>query len=69
MACFNSLRNEHGLITVDNDFTTKMKFEELEAQYNAFKKLFKNEWKKTKRKIRSNILSNVDVDDKKNTNN
>lgn len=69
LACFNSLRNEHGLITVDNDFTTKMKFEELEAQYNAFKKLFKNEWKKTKRKIRSNILSNVDVDDKKNTNN
>lgn len=38
------------------DYTNKEDFEDLELQYKAFSKLFKQQWKKTKKKIRKEYL-------------
>lgn len=51
LAELNALRNKYNLIPADEDFTSKERFDELHEQYKAFKKLFKSEWQKTKRKI------------------
>lgn len=40
----------------DKDYTNKEDFEDLELQYRAFSKLFKQHWKKTKKKIRKEYL-------------
>lgn len=42
--------------TIDDDFTSKEDFEALELQYKAFKKLFKGQWKKTKKRIRKEFF-------------
>lgn len=52
----NALRREYNLITNDEDFTAKISFDELEHQYKVFKTFFKEEWKKTKKNIRKEIL-------------
>lgn len=49
------LRLEHGL-DVGEDYTTKEKFNELEKEYEAFLKYFKNQWKLTKKQIRMSLL-------------
>ena len=52
----HALRQKHGIKTDMDDFSSKERFEELEEEYKAFTKLFENEWKKTKKKIRKDIL-------------
>lgn len=52
----NALRHEYGLMTDADDFTGEDAFNELESQYNAFRRFFKGEWKKTKKKIREELL-------------
>ena len=50
-ARYNAMRFEQGL-TEEEDFTSQEAFDELEHQYNTFKSFFKEEWKKSKRRIR-----------------
>ncbi|MDE6401382.1 MAG: hypothetical protein K2L54_02085 [Clostridiales bacterium] len=52
----NALRHEYGLTGEADDFTSEAAFNELENQYNAFRRFFKGEWKKTKKKIREELL-------------
>ena len=47
-----AMRKEYGLITDAEEFTSRESFEELERQFEVFKGLFNEEWKKTKRQIR-----------------
>lgn len=53
----NSLRHQYGLMTEADDFTTENAFNEIENQYNAFRRFFKGEWKKTKKKIRAELFN------------
>lgn len=53
----NALRAEYGLMTENDDFSTKEKTDELEHQYKVFKKFFKAEWRKTKRKMWREIFA------------
>jgi hypothetical protein len=48
------LRNEQG--TETEDFTQRMSFDELEHTYIAFKKFYKEQWKKTKKSIRASVI-------------
>jgi len=41
----------------DEDFTEKESFDRLETEFEAFKKFYKTNWGKTKRKIRKSILN------------
>ena len=50
----NAVKKQYGLET--GDFTAETDFDELERQYGALKALFKEEWKKTKKKIRREVL-------------
>lgn len=52
----NALKFQYGLMTDADDFTTEKAFNELEIQYNIFRRFFKSEWKKTKKKIRKELL-------------
>ena len=42
---------------VDRDFTDRDSFNELEREYQAFTKLYKEQWNKTKKQIRKNHLN------------
>lgn len=55
-ARYTALRKERGLIGEDEDFTTEDSFGELERQYVVLKKFFKEEWRKTKKRIREENL-------------
>ncbi|MDE6965470.1 MAG: hypothetical protein K2O94_00675, partial [Clostridiales bacterium] len=59
----NALRHEYGLTDEADDFTTEAAFNELEHQYNSFRRFFKGEWKKTKKKIRAELLHAYSVAD------
>lgn len=50
------VRQEHGLITPDDDFTSKERFLELEQEYAAFQKFFAGQWKSAKKQIRKQSL-------------
>lgn len=63
-AQLNGIRHEHGLMTDADDFSSKERFEELEREFEAFYSLFENEWKKTKKKIRKDILWTLERSDK-----
>ncbi|MCH5166208.1 MAG: hypothetical protein J1G01_07410 [Clostridiales bacterium] len=52
----NALRHQHGLMTSADDFTSEKAFNELEHQYDVFRSFFKGEWKKTKKKIRDELM-------------
>lgn len=58
-ARLNALRSEHGLFGELDDFSTKEKTDEIENQYKVFRKFFKTEWKKTKKKLRNEIFTSV----------
>ena len=55
-AQLHGLRQQHGLITDEEDFTSKERFLELEAEFKAFEELFETQWKYTKKRIRKEIL-------------
>ncbi len=54
---FNGLRSKYGIITSSEDFTSQERFSEIEEEYNAFKDFFATQWKKTKKRIRKEVLS------------
>jgi len=60
-AQFLSFKKQHGLITEDDDFTSKEKFKQLELEMIAYKKLFQEEWKKTRLKIRESVKKDAMV--------
>ena len=64
-AQLNGLRAQHGLKGEIGDMTSKEQFEELEAQLHAFVDMFDGEWKKTRKKIRKDILWTIDNPGKK----
>jgi len=53
-AQYVALKKQQGLLEED-DYTSKEKFKQLEAEMNAYKKLFKEQWKKTKSEIRQKV--------------
>lgn len=55
-AQLHGLRQEHGLITDEDDFSSKERFAELEREYSAFQKFFSQQWKTTKKKIRKTVF-------------
>ena len=52
----NALRHQYGLMTDADDFTDENAFNEIENQYNAFRRFFKGEWRKAKKRIRDELL-------------
>ena len=52
----NALKLICGMLTDDDDFTSKERFFELDLQRKAFNKLYKEEWKRTKQRIRKEIF-------------
>lgn len=58
-AQYLALKNQRGLITNEDDFTSKERFKELELEMMAYKKLFKEQWKKTKVKIREKVKEDI----------
>ena len=54
-AQYLALKQQQGLITDADDFTSKEKFKQLELEMAAYKKLFKEQWKKTKQQIRLKV--------------
>ena len=59
MAKYNAMRKEHGLFTAEDDFTTPETFGEIEHQYEVFRAFFKQEWRKTKKRIRKEVFSSL----------
>ena len=59
-AQLDGLRNQYGLISSAEDFSSKEKFVELDQELIALDKLLKNNWPEAKRKIRNRILKNKD---------
>ena len=55
-AQLHGLRQQYGLITEEEDFTSKERFLELEEEFRAFEQLFETQWKFTKKRIRKEIL-------------
>ena len=49
-ARYLALKKQQGLISEKDDFTSKERFKQLELEMAAYKKLFKENWKKTKLK-------------------
>ena len=52
----NAIRVQSGLLTPSEDYTSRERFIELEAQFEAFNKYFIEQWKLTKKQIRKEIL-------------
>lgn len=67
-AQLNGLRAKYGLTGDIGDLTSKERFEELEDQLHAFVGLFEDEWKKTRKKIRKDILWTIENTGKKDGN-
>lgn len=67
-AQLNGLRAKNGLTGDIGDLTSKERFEELEDQLHAFVGLFEDEWKKTRKKIRKDILWTIENTGKKDNN-
>lgn len=57
LAELHAIRSKQGLLTSEDDFTSEARFDELEAEKAAFEKLFANQWKKTKKKIRGDLFA------------
>lgn len=63
-ARLNALRAQYGLTGELDDFSTREKMDDLEHQYKMFKRLFKHEWAKTKRRIRREVFEKIFGDEK-----
>ena len=67
LAELRSIRVQNGLITPCDDLTSKERFEELEREFEAFNKFFKEQWILTKKAIRKQLLWNkIDKNELKN---
>ena len=55
----NALCQEHGLFTEKDDFTTAESFGDIEHQYEVFKAFFKQQWRKTKKRIRKEVFATL----------
>ena len=54
-----ALRVEKGINASEKDFTLKENFDELEREFEMFKKFYRDEWKRTKRAIRRSVLKSA----------
>lgn len=52
----DGMRVSQGLMTPSSEYSTRERFLELEAAYEAFQKFFKSQWEYTKKEIRKTIL-------------
>ncbi|MDE5896795.1 MAG: hypothetical protein K2H43_03145, partial [Clostridia bacterium] len=52
----NAMRVQNGHLTPSTDYASRERFLELQAEYAAFEKFFKQQWKLTKREIRKEVL-------------
>lgn len=52
----DGMRASQGLMTPSSEYSTRERFLELEAAYEAFQKFFKSQWEYTKKEIRKTIL-------------
>lgn len=55
-AQLHGIRQQHGMITADDDYSTRERFAELEREYAAFGKFFDGQWKAVKKNIRKKSL-------------
>lgn len=55
-ARLNALSKQYNLVSDSQNYTSESAFLELEMQYLAFENFFKDEWKKTKKQIRKDVL-------------
>jgi len=58
-----ALRCEKGVSASEQDFTLKDNFDELEREFEVFKKFYRKEWNKTKRSIRRSVLQSIKESD------
>lgn len=55
-AQLDAIRVQHGQLAPSIDYASRERFVELEQEFKAFKKFFKDQWKVTKKEIRKNVL-------------
>ncbi|MBR2337349.1 MAG: hypothetical protein IKA61_05360 [Clostridia bacterium] len=55
-ARYNAVRKESGKMTDPKEFATREAFDDIEHQYNVFKKFFKGEWREMKKRIRKDVF-------------
>lgn len=56
----DGIRIQQGKMTPSTEYTSRERFTELEAEYEAFQKFFKKQWEFTKKEIRKSILWSKD---------
>lgn len=54
-----ALKQQHNLMTEDDKFTTREKFQKLETEMKAYKKFFKNQWTLTKQQIKQKVKQEI----------
>ena len=54
----------NGILVPTDDLTTREEFKQLENEFNAFKKFFDQQWALTKRAIRKEMFSSINLKDK-----
>ena len=52
-----AMRAKNSDLTDEDDYTEKESFDELEKEFESFKKFYESQWSKTKKKIRKNSLN------------
>jgi predicted RNase H-like nuclease (RuvC/YqgF family) len=55
-AQLHGLRKKNGLISEEDDYSSREMFAELEKEYAAFRRFFEGQWKQTKKNIRKNTI-------------
>lgn len=63
-ARYLALKYKEGKLTEEDVYTARDDFYELEAEYASFTKFFKDEWKRTKKQIRRDLLNVKNFKDK-----
>ena len=54
-AQYKALQQQQGLLEEQDDYLSKKRFRQLELEMNAYKKLFKEQWRKAKSQIREKV--------------
>ena len=60
-----ALRIRCGINASEEDLTLKENFDELEREFNVFKSFYKEQWSKTKKRIRTDVMKTVNQKDDK----